>query len=432
MCPFDGLKPGTSTALALNRDILPSMRPLLKHTLLRLVATYHNSQKSSSQLHTPLSILIIRPDHLGDVLFLTPALRRLRNALPDAEITVLVGPWAEDLLTLNPDVNHIETLPFPWFDRRPKANALAPYRLLYECAQHFKGRFDVAVIARFDHDWGAWLAAAAEIPTIIGYDTPLVAPFLTQHVPYVPNRHEVLQNASLINHLIAWGQPKGRNAKNKITLPHDTADEPLRYEITGVHRLKARQLLNGSGLQKADGPLVAIHPGSGAAVKRWEVEKWGTLLRELHTTYKCQFVVTGGAAEVLLASKVVKAAGDGIPIASLADETTLPELAALFERCAMVIGPDSGPLHIAVAMGKPTVHLYGPVSPQSFGPWGDPHKHLVVSQSLACQYCHRLDWAERTLPDHPCVSGISVQQVLMSVEKIAYVLHGTATSSTGH
>lgn len=388
------------------------MRHLLRTTLLRLVAGYHSRQRSSTP-HPPRSILIIRPDHLGDILFLTPALRRLRSALPTAEITLLVGPWAEDLVTLNPDINHVETLPFPWFNRRPKANALAPYRLLYERAKELKGRFDVAVIARFDHEWGAWLAAAAGIPTSLGYDTATVAPFLTHPVPYRPQQHEVLQNSTLIEQLIALHSPSSHAS------PQSTpALAPLRYEITGVHRLKARQLLNGSGLQKADGPLVAIHPGSGAAVKRWEVEKWAELIRELRSRYGYQFVVTGGAAELLLASKVVRAVGEGVPIVSLADETTLPELAALFEQCALVIGPDSGPLHIAVAMNRPTIHLYGPVSPQTFGPWGNPKKHLVVTQSLACQYCHRLDWTEAQLPDHPCVSGISVAQVVRAVEML--------------
>ncbi|MBA3531944.1 MAG: hypothetical protein H0T73_08505, partial [Ardenticatenales bacterium] len=79
--------------------------------------------------------------------------------------------------------------------------------------------------------------------------------------------------------------------------------------------------------------------------------------------------------------------------------------------CALVIGPDSGPLHLAVARARPTVHLYGPVSPATFGPWGDPTRHRVVSQSLACQFCHRLDWSEAELPEHPCVSHLSVRQV---------------------
>lgn len=399
------------------------MKSTLRTFALRGVAALHRArQEAETPRRDTLSILVIRPDHLGDILFLTPALRQLRRALPTATITTLVGGWAEPLLEMNPDVNHVETVPFPWFDRRPKANAIAPYKLLYETAAKLRGRFDVALIARFDHEWGAWLARAAEIPTIIGYDIAGVAPFLTHSVPYTPNRHEVRQNLTLVDKLtsVVNGTPLASDPLPSMT------DHPLRYEITGVHRMKARQLLNGSGLQKVDGPLVAIHPGSGAAVKQWQVEKWGELLQALRAEYGCQFVVTGSAAEILLASKVVRATGDDVPIVSVADETTLPELAALFEQCAAVIGPDSGPLHVAVAMGRPTVHLYGPVSPQMFGPWGDPARHRVVTQSLACQYCNRLDWQKEELKEHPCTSGISVRQVLDTFAELGLPQKSTA------
>ncbi len=380
------------------------MRHFLRSLLLRGAARRHASRPAARASSTPNNILLIRPDHLGDVLFLTPALRALRRAQPDATITTLVGPWAEDLLSLNPDVNTVESLRFPWFTRSPNENLLAPYRALYAAAEPLAGRFDVAIISRFDHWWGAWLAAAAGIPRIIGYDVPDVRPFLTDVVPYRAGQHEVLQNLGLTHTL-----------GTEMTATPESL--PLRYEISGVHRMKIRQLLNGSGLQKVNGPLVAIHPGSGAAVKRWSVEQWGALMRAMRAQYGCQFVITGGSAEALLASKVVRAAGEEVPVVSLADDTDLPELAALFEQCALVIGPDSGPLHIAVTMGRPTVHLYGPVSPQTFGPWGSPHRHVVITQSLACQYCHRLDWREEELPDHPCISGMSLDMVMRGVER---------------
>lgn len=364
-----------------------TIRSLLLQAAARRVATIPQPNTP------PQSILLIRPDHLGDVLFLTPALRALRAAQPQARITLLVGPWAEGLLTLNPDVDQVETLRFPWFDRQPKRGLLAPYRQLQQAATALRGRFDVAVICRFDHWWGAWLAAEAAIPRRLGYKVPDVAPFLTERVPYQPGQHEAIQNLRLLQHL---GTPP---TASPVALP-------LRYEITGADRLKARQPLNESGLRRADGPLVAIHPGSGAAVKRWDVALWGRLMDELHTRHGAQFVITGGASEVLLASKVVRAASPGTPVASLADQTTLPTLAALFEQCALVIGPDSGPLHLAVAMQRPTLHLYGPVDPATFGPWGDPARHVAVSQSLACQFCNRLDWPEEALPEHPCTTHL--------------------------
>ncbi|MGB0384113.1 MAG: glycosyltransferase family 9 protein [Ardenticatenaceae bacterium] len=377
------------------------------------VAARRVAPKGGRVSSRPKSILLIRPDHLGDVLFLTPALRALRAAQPEAKITLLVGPWAKGLLTLNSDVDEVETLNFPWFNRKSKKGLFQPYKLLQEEAAGLKGRFDSAIICRFDHWWGAWLAAAAGIERIMGYNVPNVAPFLTEKVSYIPGQHEVVQNLTLTSLL---GTPA-------TTTPQEL---PLRYEVTGQHRFKARQLLNGSGLMRVDGPLAAIHPGSGALVKHWEVAQWGHLMDTLRQKHGFQFVITGGPSEILLGTKVVRSASEDTPVASLAGETSLPELAALYERCELVIGPDSGPLHIAAAMQRPTVHLYGPVNPRTFGPWGDPKKHLVVTQSLACQYCNRLDWKKEELPEHPCITKMPFHMVLGAAERLI----GKATTNS--
>jgi heptosyltransferase-2/heptosyltransferase-3 len=87
-------------------------------------------------------------------------------------------------------------------------------------------------------------------------------------------------------------------------------------------------------------------------------------------------------------------------------------LAAVYRRCALVVGPDSGPLHLAVAVGAPTVHLYGPVDRRTFGPWGSPQRHVVITSDWGCIPCNRLDWSERALGEHGCVRDITVEQVL--------------------
>jgi heptosyltransferase-2/heptosyltransferase-3 len=97
---------------------------------------------------------------------------------------------------------------------------------------------------------------------------------------------------------------------------------------------------------------------------------------------------------------------------SLAGQTDLPTLAAVYRRCSLVIGPDSGPLHLAVAMGTPTVHLYGPVDRATFGPWGSAERHYVVTSDWACVPCNRLDWPATTVQEHGCVRDIPVAQVL--------------------
>ncbi|HEM62355.1 MAG TPA: glycosyltransferase family 9 protein, partial [Chloroflexi bacterium] len=91
--------------------------------------------------------MLIRPDHLGDVLFTTPALRGLRAALPDAHLSCMVGPWAAPVLARNPHVNEVLTCPFPGFARRPKRHLLEPYLLLWSEAQKLRSKsFDAALV----------------------------------------------------------------------------------------------------------------------------------------------------------------------------------------------------------------------------------------------------------------------------------------------
>ena len=358
----------------------------------------------------PQRLLVIRPDHLGDLLFTTPALHLLRSQFPQAHITALIGPWGEAVLAGNPDVDEILTLPFPGFTREPKGRALAPYALLQEEAQRLAaGRFDLALILRFDHWWGAWLAAAAGIPRRIGYDIDEVRPFLTQAEPYLRGRHEVVQNLGLV---MAAAGVDGKN----FAIGDQQADDgwALRFGVSAEDAAAAEQLLTPLAGGRR---LVAIHPGSGAAVKRWRTEAWAELARRLSVDQGVQVVFTGSAGEAELIDPILDAMRSGgslpAPAVSLAGQTGLGTLAAVYRRCSLVIGPDSGPLHLAVAVGTPTVHLYGPVDRRTFGPWGSPQRHRVVTSNWACIPCNRLDWPGNSLNEHGCVHDIALEQVLV-------------------
>jgi len=100
------------------------------------------------------------------------------------------------------------------------------------------------------------------------------------------------------------------------------------------------------------------------------------------------------------------------PAVDLAGQTTLGQLAAVYERCKLVLGSDSGPLHLAVAVGAATVHLYGPVPSAKFGPWGDPARNVVLHTPFVCAPCYRLDWPQAALPMHRCMDAIEPQSVL--------------------
>jgi ADP-heptose:LPS heptosyltransferase len=348
----------------------------------------------------PRSIVLIRPDHLGDMLFLTPALHALRTTIPEARLALLAGPWSADVLRDNPDLNALATCRFPGFERQPKTSWLAPYRLLRAQAQALRAdRFDTSVVLRFDHWWGAWLAAAAGIPRRIGYDWPETRPFLTEALPYRADHHEVEQNAVLLSGLVdgALWRPG-----------------PTRFAITPGDRAWAAAWLT-AGRADTVAPLVAIHPGAGAAVKQWPVTAWAQVAGGLAAT-GAQILLTGSAGERPLTEALAGALAR--PVINAAGETTLGRLAALQERCALVLGPDCGPLHLAVAVGVPTVHLYGPISPARFGPWGDPARHIVLTTDWACSPCNRLDWPPQALALHRCMAAIMPEQVLRAARSL--------------
>jgi ADP-heptose:LPS heptosyltransferase len=102
----------------------------------------------------------------------------------------------------------------------------------------------------------------------------------------------------------------------------------------------------------------------------------------------------------------------------MAGDTRVNQLAALFQRAKVVLGPDSGPLHLAAAVQTPTVTLFGPADPIEFGPWGSPQKHMILTSDIGCRPCRVIDWTGDDLAYHPCVREITVARVLDAARRV--------------
>jgi lipopolysaccharide heptosyltransferase II len=391
----------------------PSLRKPVRLALLRAIgvaiAPFLATARSAPAIRgadassKPFRILLIRPDHLGDILFVTPALRFLRAQAPGAHITALVGPWAKPVLERNPHLDAVQTVEFPGFTRRPKGSPLAPYAVLRTAARQLHAQnFDAAVILRFDHWWGALLAALAGIPRRTGYDVPEVKPFLSDALPYQADQHEVQQNLRLAARAVRATEPR---ASPQVF--------PLEFFPAAADAEAVSNFLRANGIDAGDRFAVLV-PGSGAAVKLWRTEGFARVAESLRARWQLKVVIAGAPEERPLADQI--RAESSAPIASSVGATTLPQLAALLVRAALVVGTDSGPMHLAVAMQTPSVHLFGPVSARTFGPWGDPARHIVLTSGLACIACNRLDYTQSELSAHPCVPLIAERQVLAAAE----------------
>ncbi len=377
---------------------------MIAHRVRNLGLAVAARMPAPSTMSTGGEILLIRPDHIGDLLFLTPALHRLRLAMPGARITLATGPWGATVVSGNPDIDEVITIPFPGFTRKGTGSPIAPYRLLATWEQRLRERAPAAaVILRNDHWWGAWLAQRAGIPIRIGVDHPVARDFLTRPVP-IPDRHWVRRNAALLDATVSLlgGQPP-----DTLVSP-ETA--PLRWSVTAAEDETAATLLRDVGVS---GPFVVIHPGSGAAVKLWPARRWAAVAGVIRAEQDCAVLLTGSAAEEPLITQIQAALPE--PVISLAGRTDLRQLGAVFRRARLVCGVDSGPLHLAVANGTPTIHLYGPSSIEDYGPWGDPHRNRVISAGLSCPRCG--DLSPRRPEGAGCMIAITVEQVIATVRE---------------
>ncbi|GAB4554594.1 MAG: glycosyltransferase family 9 protein [Anaerolineae bacterium] len=342
------------------------------------------------------TLLLIRPDHIGDALLTMPAILALRAALPEAKLIVLCGGWTAEVFAAYSEVDYAITLPFPGFVRGVgRSSLLAPYYKAWQWARQVRRLgAKTAVLFRPDHWWGGLLTKWAGIPHRIGYDTPDLAPFLTE-AHRRTNSHTVLESVELVKRWI--GNVPVTPTHLKAPFPFDSADRAV---IDAV-------LLPEIPMDK---PIVVIHPGAGTFYKTWGVEGWAWVADQLSERLNAGVVFTGSDRE----HETIFAVMDHMrhKSRSLAGETTLSQMAALYDRALVVLGPDTGPLHLAVSVGTPTVHLYGPADPDQFGPWGDPRRHIAVTSDIGCRPCRILDWRGDDPNNHPCIREIAPSVVL--------------------
>jgi len=346
-------------------------------------------------------ILVIRLGAMGDVVRTLPAFAELRARYPRAEITWLVERRAEGVLRAQPGVDEVlvfprEELEAHWSARRIGSlarDALAFVRLLRR--RRFELVLDFHAILK-----SGLLARASGAPVRVGYAPPFGREasswFANRRARLSPERMSRFErNAALVDFL---GIPPA-------SLPKVRAGEGPRWPVDAERRERMRASL-GPGP-----PVAVLHPGTSAGTpyKRYPVERWAEVARELRDDGLRCVVSAGGDAERALARAVV-ARSRGAAV--LAPETRdVADLAALVSLCELFVGSDSGPLHVASLVGTPVVQLVGPTDPVENAPWsGTPSRSLRVP--VGCSPCRR------GCPPAPCMASLPPAAVAEAVREL--------------
>lgn len=328
-----------------------------------------------------MKLLVVLPNWFGETLFTVPFLRALRRCRPGDSITGLGRPACRDMLLHSPHVD--EVLELDELGRH--AGLTGCWRLVRMLKPH---RFDTAFILRRSASRTAVLAAAG-IPRRIGYANGKSGWLLTQPVA---------------------GPPAGAH-KAATYLPLLEAERcepgPLTYDYTvsEAEAADARRLLAGEGLL-GGAPLVILHPASNWSHKNWAPERFAALGDRLAETFGARVALTGGPGDRLLAETVQQ--GMRHPAVVLAGRTSVRQLAACLPHARLFVSNDTGIAHLAAALGRPLVALYGPTSPALTGPLGDPAAMRVIHHPDSCPTvpCYTDDH-----PGHPGMDRITVEEV---------------------
>jgi heptosyltransferase-2/heptosyltransferase-3 len=305
-----------------------------------------------------------------------------------------------------------------------------PYLMLVRYAMLLRaGRYNLAIVGRDDHWWGAALALLAGIPRRVGFAVPECRPFLTDALPWNPRDHVTAQGLALVE---AAGRPpttdhrpptndeqgatasKTRDARQISQFSILNSQFHARFDPTQDDLAWAEGWLAAQGIAAED-RLVTLHPGTGGPAKLWRAERWAAVADALAAA-GARLLLTGGPGEESLVEEVA-ARMRARPL-TLAGQTTVGQLAALLRRSALALGVDSGPLHLAAAQSVPTVHLYGPGDAGRFGPWGDPARHVVVRAALWCSPCGVFAACPRGLARPECMELIDTAAVVAQARRL--------------
>jgi lipopolysaccharide heptosyltransferase I len=323
-------------------------------------------------------LLVVRLGSLGDLVHTLPAVSAIRRAHPDVEIDWLVDAAHREFLELVPILSSVVVLKRPtpggWWDARRMLRARQ-----YAAALDFQGLIKSGAIA--------WLSGARRT---IGFDKrslrePLAAAFYSEVVPVGDAAHVIEKNL----HLAARVGADASRLEFPLAPVQSAALEAIRQQ-----GILSFALLNG---------------GAAWPNKRWPAERFGRLAAWLGERHGLRSVVLWGPGEAELAATIVRISG-GAAVA--APETRLPDLVALARDARLIVSGDTGPTHIAGAVGTPVVALFGPTDPARNGPWGPGDREISRYDRCDCHYERRC----RRDAEAWCLASITEDEVRRAID----------------
>ena len=332
-------------------------------------------------------LLIVKSSSIGDVVHATPVVEAIKRSRPNLKIGWVVRKRCADVLTGSPVIDKLHLV-----DNKPSFGDLMRLRRelraeRYEVALDMQGLFLSGLYA--------WLSGA---PIRIGIDR---------------NREN---NKLFLTHPVIAGKPENPNGPDRhavdilygfaeyLGVDVDHTDFPPQPYLARAEITPGLEEIRGSGGRK-----IALNVGASSPLKQWPVPHWSTLAAKLIDNGDT-VVFVGDKRDAEVVKEVRSKVGAGGSIVDVAGRTNLRQLAAVLEACDVVVTGDTGPMHIAVAVGTPTIALFGSTNPDRTGPYGK--RNVVLDMHLSCSPCYRRPTCEGRVD---CMRDITPDAVMSAI-----------------
>lgn len=338
---------------------------------------------SGSILKKGASVLIVKPSSMGDIIHAFPVVAAIKKARPDVTVDWIAKACFAELVKLSPHVDNI--IPFSNGKWWKPSTIISVSGMLFDGA---RGRRYDAVVDLQSLFRSGFITAFATAPVKIGFSDAreCAGLFYNTKITPPPNAHAVDR---LMSALVGLGIAVDGPAAFDIAIPEEARS--WASKVT------------------PESPFVVVNPNARWTTKRWPIANFAALSKEVYRRSGALTVIVGGPDDVERGEELARLIGPAAT--NLTASGGLGRLAAVLERASLMITNDSGPMHLAVAVGTPVVAMFGPTDPALVGPYGNGHTTLRTA--VDCSPCRNKTNCPRAIE---CMTKITVEDALSAWE----------------
>jgi len=354
---------------------------------------------------SPQRILLLRLERIGDLLMVLDAIALVRTLAPRARIDLVVGSWNLPLARLIPSVDSVDVIDVPWMSR--EGHGASWPAMLRRFREWRRRRYDLAI--NFEPDIRSnILMALSGASRTVGLSSGGGAAVLTDAIAPDPAAHIAETARRLVELALAYGREMDsvRLATTRPVARLALPEEARRQAADLIERLSPAGL------------TIGIQPGAGRQIKEWDPARFAEVGAGLARSHGAKIVLIGSAADRVALDAVRRAWPHDLPLVQLPAETDLIVLAAVLERLALFITGDTGPMHLAAAVGTRVLAVFGPSLPTRYAPLSA--KSRIVRIDIPCSPCNLLRKPPQRCVGHvpDCLAGIHSAQVIEAAHEM--------------